>query len=48
MKIEVVEDEDEDDEDDDTESTGVLDLSKIREMRLVPSDSTQCEFFIIM
>ncbi|CAN6850867.1 unnamed protein product [Brassica oleracea] len=42
-QIEVVEDEDEDDEDDDTESTGVLDLSKIREMRLVPSDSTQLD-----
>ncbi|CAF2145055.1 BnaCnng53550D [Brassica napus] len=41
-QIEVVEDEDEDDEDD-TESTGVLDLSKIREMRLVPSDSTQLD-----
>nr|VDC93086.1 unnamed protein product [Brassica rapa] len=39
-QIEVVEDEDEEDEDEE-ESNGVLDLSKIREMRLVPSDSTQ-------
>ncbi|CAH8391716.1 unnamed protein product [Eruca vesicaria subsp. sativa] len=37
-QIEVVEDEEDEDV---TESTGVLDLSKIREMRLVPSDSTQ-------
>ncbi|KAG2301133.1 hypothetical protein Bca4012_059354 [Brassica carinata] len=44
-QIEVVEDEDgdEEDEDDTEESTGVLDLSKIREMRLVPSDSTQLD-----
>ncbi|XP_009130207.1 LOW QUALITY PROTEIN: chloride conductance regulatory protein ICln [Brassica rapa] len=42
-QIDVVEEEDEDDEDDDTESTGVLDLSKIREMRLVPTDSTQLD-----
>lgn len=42
LKIEVEEDEDEEDESD-TESTGALDLSKIREMRLVPSDSAQCE-----
>ncbi|KAL0721221.1 hypothetical protein Bca4012_035820 [Brassica carinata] len=38
-QIEVDEDEDEEDEDD----TGALDLSKIREMRLVPSDSTQLD-----
>lgn len=42
LKIDVEEDEDEDESD--TESTGVLDLSKIREMRLVPSDPSQCEF----
>lgn len=42
LKIEV--EEDEDDDESDTEATEVLDLSKIREMRLVPSDSTQCEF----
>lgn len=41
LKIEVVED-----DEDDTESAGVLELSKIREMRLVPSDATQCEFFM--
>ncbi|CAG7896085.1 unnamed protein product [Brassica rapa] len=41
-QIEVVEDEDEEDEDEE-ESNGVLDLSKIREMRLVPSDSTQLD-----
>ncbi|XP_033130069.1 chloride conductance regulatory protein ICln isoform X1 [Brassica rapa] len=41
-QIEVEDDEDEEDEDD-TESTGALDLSKIREMRLVPSDSTQLD-----
>ncbi|CAN7125792.1 unnamed protein product [Brassica rapa subsp. narinosa] len=40
-QIEVVEDED--DDEDETESNGVLDLSKIREMRLVPSDSTQLD-----
>ncbi|ESQ31697.1 hypothetical protein EUTSA_v10004861mg [Eutrema salsugineum] len=40
-QIEVVEDEDDDESD--TESTGVLDLSKIREMRLVPSDSSQLD-----
>ena len=43
LKIEVEDDEDEEDESD-TQSTGALDLSKIREMRLVPSDSTHCEF----
>ncbi|KFK27958.1 hypothetical protein AALP_AA8G453400 [Arabis alpina] len=40
-QIDVEEDEDEDESD--TESTGVLDLSKIREMRLVPSDSSQLD-----
>ncbi|KAG5393842.1 hypothetical protein IGI04_023805 [Brassica rapa subsp. trilocularis] len=44
IEVEEDEDEDEDEEDeDDTESTGALDLSKIREMRLVPSDSTQLD-----
>ncbi|KAJ4887741.1 Chloride conductance regulatory protein ICln [Raphanus sativus] len=37
-QIEVVED-----DEDDTESAGVLELSKIREMRLVPSDATQLD-----
>ncbi|XP_018487329.1 chloride conductance regulatory protein ICln isoform X2 [Raphanus sativus] len=41
-QIEVEEDEDEEHESD-TESTGALDLSKIREMRLVPSDSAQLD-----
>ncbi|KAJ0231381.1 Chloride conductance regulatory protein ICln [Hirschfeldia incana] len=40
-QIEVEEEEDEEDEEDDGE--GVLELSKIREMRLVPSDSTQLD-----
>ncbi|VVB17682.1 unnamed protein product [Arabis nemorensis] len=40
-QIDVEEDEDEDESD--TESTGVLDLPKIREMRLVPSDSSQLD-----
>ncbi|CAH8353989.1 unnamed protein product [Eruca vesicaria subsp. sativa] len=42
-QIEVEEEEDDEDEDEEEESTGVLDLSKIREMRLVPSDSTQLD-----
>ncbi|KAF3544608.1 hypothetical protein DY000_02006092, partial [Brassica cretica] len=41
-QIEVEDDEDEEDESD-TQSTGALDLSKIREMRLVPSDSTHLD-----
>lgn len=41
VKIETEDNEDES-EDSDSESNGTLDLSKIREMRLVPSDPGQC------
>lgn len=41
MKIETGDDEDELDSSD-SESTETLDLSKIKEMRLVPSDTNQC------
>lgn len=45
MKIETEEDDDESD-DSDSECNDTLDLSKIREMRLIPSDPSLCIFVL--
>lgn len=48
LKIESeADDGDDEDEESDLESGEVLDLSKVTEMRLVPSDASQCTFLIL-
>lgn len=46
-KIETEDDDQDVDEGSDNESVEALDLSKVTEMRLVPSDASQCNFAIL-
>lgn len=47
VKIETEDDDEDEDEGSDTESVEPLDLSRVTEMRLVPSDASQCNFSIL-